>query len=244
MAVLFVVPLLVITRVLRVYSRRLFITLWLVIFSSFISLSYAGMIDKEGMQPWEICAMCHNANGISRMAKFPKLAGQKAAYIEQQVRAFREGQRHNDGGQMQSIVGEVAQADVAQIAAYFSSLPQDVILVKTEIESTEHELGDKEAQKLSQGQLLFQAGREGISSCVNCHANKSSNAPWLDGKHRQYLEKQMHDFNSGDREADCSIAKPQTALQKKHLTSNSERLYAAEIEALALYLSTLSLQRK
>jgi cytochrome c553 len=241
MAVLFIQPLLVITRESRVYSRRVFITLWLVIFSSFISissLSYAGMIDKEGMQPWEICAMCHNANGISRMAKFPKLAGQKAAYIEQQVIAFREGRRQNDGGQMQSIVGEVAQEDVAQIAAYFSALPQDAVL-----ENAGHELGEKPSQKLSQGQKLFQEGREGVSSCANCHANKSSNAPWLDGQHRQYLEKQMHDFNSGEREADCSIAKPQTALQPKHLTSISERLDDAEIEALALYLSILSLQR-
>jgi cytochrome c553 len=239
MVVLVVLPLLEITRVVTVYSRRFFITLWLLVFSSFISISYAGMIDKEGMQPWEICAMCHNANGISRMAKFPKLAGQKAAYIEQQVSAFREGRRHNDGGQMQSIVGEVAQADLAQIALYFSSLPQDAVLV-----NVGHELEEGQAKNLTQGQLLFQSGREGVAACADCHANKSSNAPWLDGQHRQYLEKQMHDFISGDREAGCSIAKPQAALQSKHLTGISGRLDDSEIEALAEYLSTLSLPRK
>jgi cytochrome c553 len=201
------------------------------------------MIDKEGMQPWEICAMCHNANGISRMAKFPKLAGQKAVYIEQQVMAFREGRRHNDGGQMQSIVGEIAQTDVAKIAAYFSSLPQDVVLVDTEIEIAEYDVGEEQTQKLNKGQLLFQVGREGVAACADCHGNKSSNAPWLDGQHRQYLEKQMHDFNSGDREADCSIAKPKIALQSKQLTSMSVRLNEVEIEPLAVYLSTLNLPR-
>jgi cytochrome c553 len=229
--------------VLTVGKRGFLIMLCLLAFSSFSSLSYAGMIDKVGMQPWEICAMCHNANGISRMAKFPKLAGQKAVYIEQQVMAFREGRRHNDGGQMQSIVGEIAHADVAQIAAYFSLLPQDVVLVNTEIESAGNGISEGLTQKLNKGQLLFQVGREGVAACADCHGNKSSNAPWLDGQHKQYLEKQMHDFNFGDREADCSIAKPKIALQSKQLTSTSGRLNDAEIEALAVYFSTLSLPR-
>ncbi len=236
MAMLFYRTIHSVSTALTVYGRRFFITLCLLVFSSF---NYAGMIDKEGMQPWEICAMCHNANGISRMAKFPKLAGQKATYIEQQITAFREGRRLNDGGQMQSIVGEVAQEDVRQIAAYFSTLPQD-----TEFGNAGYQLGKREAQKISLGQALFNKGRKGISSCASCHANKGTNAPWLDGQHRQYLEKQLHDFNSGERESDCAIAKPESGLQKKNLTSSSERLENAEIKALALYLSTLSLQRK
>jgi cytochrome c553 len=210
----------------------------LLVSSSFSFLSYAGMIDKEGMQSWEICAMCHNVNGISRMAKFPKLAGQKAAYIEQQIMAFREGRRYNDHGQMQSIVGEIVQEEVAHIAAYFSSLPQDSVLVNTEIDE-----GEGQTQKLNKGQSLFEVGREGLAACADCHANKSSNAPWLDGQHRQYLEKQIHDFYAGDREADCSIAKSKIALQSKQLTSMSGWLNDAEIEALAVYLSTLSLPR-
>jgi cytochrome c553 len=240
MVMLFAFLMLAFLTVLTVGRRCSLIMFCLFVFNS---LSYAGMIDKEGMQPWEVCAMCHNANGISRMAKFPKLAGQKAVYIEQQVMAFREGRRHNDGGQMQSIVGEIAQADVAQIAAYFSSLPQDVVLVNTEIESAEYDVGEVQTQKLNRGQSLFQVGRENVAACADCHANKSSNAPWLDGQHRQYLEKQMHDFNSGDREADCSIAKLKIALQSKQLTSMSGRLNEVEIEPLAVYLSTLNLPR-
>jgi cytochrome c553 len=224
--------------VLTACKRRFLIMFCLLVSSSFSFLSYAGMIDKEGMQSWEICAMCHNVNGISRMAKFPKLAGQKAAYIEQQIMAFREGRRYNDHGQMQSIVGEIAQEEVAHIAAYFSSLPQDSVLVNTEIDE-----GEGQTQKLNKGQLLFEVGREGLAACADCHANKSSNAPWLDGQHRQYLEKQIHDFYAGDREADCSIAKSKIALQSKQLTSMSGWLNDAEIEALAVYLSTLSLPR-
>jgi cytochrome c553 len=235
MAMLFVFSM---PSVLTACKRRFLIMFCLLVSSSFSFLSYAGMIDKEGMQSWEICAMCHNVNGISRMAKFPKLAGQKAAYIEQQIMAFREGRRYNDHGQMQSIVGEIVQEEVAHIAAYFSSLPQDSVLVNTEIDE-----GEGQTQKLNKGQLLFEVGREGLAACADCHANKSSNAPWLDGQHRQYLEKQIHDFYAGDREADCSIAKSKIALQSKQLTSMSGWLNDAEIEALAVYLSTLSLPR-
>jgi cytochrome c553 len=220
---------------LTFYGSLLVITLLLLAFSR---ADYAGMIDKEGMQAWEVCALCHNANGISKMAKFPKLAGQKAIYIEQQIIAFREGRRLNDGGQMQSIVGEVAQEDVKKIAAYFSSLPPD-----TEFGNTGHKLGKSQAQKISLGRSIFNEGRDQISSCAGCHINKESNAPWLDGQHKQYLEKQLHDFNSGERESDCAVAKPEEGLRKNTLTRTSEHLEDAEIEALALYLSTLIWQR-
>ena len=80
----------------------------------------AGMIDKEGMAPWEICGLCHGLDGNSRMAKFPKLAGQKASYIEAQFNAFRHQLRTNDGGQMQAITEEVEPEDIRIIAEYFS----------------------------------------------------------------------------------------------------------------------------
>ena len=34
----------------------------------FVSAASAGMIDKEGMDEWEVCAMCHSLDGISRMS--------------------------------------------------------------------------------------------------------------------------------------------------------------------------------
>lgn len=34
----------------------------------------AYMLDSDGMKPWESCALCHGLDGVSRMAKFPKLA--------------------------------------------------------------------------------------------------------------------------------------------------------------------------
>lgn len=206
----------------------------------FSHADYAGMIDKEDMQPWEICGMCHNANGISYMPKFPKLAGQKADYLEQQIEAFREGQRQNDGGQMQAIVGEVIQEDVPKIAAYFSSLPEDA-----EVAIPLHKLDALQQQKLSQGHALFTKGRDAIQACANCHASKSTNAPWIDGQHNQYLEKQMQDFYSGERLATCVLSESlPPGTEATETTGAEDRLTEAEIEALAFYLSNLKLERK
>ncbi len=75
--------------VLTVVKRGFLIMLCLLAFSSFSSLSYAGMIDQVRLQPWEICAMWHNANGLSRMARVSKLAGSMADYIDQLVLDLR-----------------------------------------------------------------------------------------------------------------------------------------------------------
>src|SRR5215472_15937495 len=74
---------------------------------SAVSLAYADIIVTEGMQPWDLCATCHSLDGISAMARFPKLAGQRAAYIVKQVRDFRDGRRSNDGGQMQASASDI-----------------------------------------------------------------------------------------------------------------------------------------
>ena len=80
-------------------------------------------LGDPGEPPQEICGLCHGLDGVSRMSRFPRLAGQKAAYIEKQLGDFRAGRRANDGGQMAAIVTEINDSQVKQVARYFSSLP-------------------------------------------------------------------------------------------------------------------------
>src|SRR5215475_2273319 len=90
---------------------------------SAVSLAYADIIVTEGMQPWYLCATCHSLDGISAMARFPKLAGQRASYIVKQVRDFRDGRRSNDGGQMKASASDIDDDGLTKTAAYFASLP-------------------------------------------------------------------------------------------------------------------------
>ncbi|MCY7314706.1 MAG: c-type cytochrome [Rubrivivax sp.] len=42
-----------------------------------------------------VCAACHGANGISVADSIPHLAGQRAAYLESQRKALKDGTRKN-----------------------------------------------------------------------------------------------------------------------------------------------------
>ncbi len=67
------------------------------------------------------CAACHGENGISVSDDIPNLAGQKALYLEAQLRAFRAGGR--DNALMKAVAGQLEDAEIENVAAFFSALP-------------------------------------------------------------------------------------------------------------------------
>ena len=66
------------------------------------------------------CSACHGQNGISTNDIWPNLAGQKEGYLAAQLTAFRSGQRTNP--MMAPMAAALSDADVANLAAYYSSL--------------------------------------------------------------------------------------------------------------------------
>ncbi|MEO8103697.1 MAG: cytochrome P460 family protein [Betaproteobacteria bacterium] len=68
-----------------------------------------------------VCAACHGATGVSVSDAIPNLAGQKGAYLETQLKALKEGTRKNPI--MNAMAGQLGAEDIANVAAYFSSLP-------------------------------------------------------------------------------------------------------------------------
>jgi cytochrome c553 len=68
------------------------------------------------------CAGCHEANGAGS-AKYPRVAGQAAAYIEQQLGDFRAGTRTNDRARVMRVVSSrMTDDDMKAVAAYISTL--------------------------------------------------------------------------------------------------------------------------
>jgi cytochrome c553 len=67
------------------------------------------------------CQACHGADGIGISAEIPNLAGQKAAYLQTQLHAFKSGDRKHDV--MGPIAKQLSDADVENLAAYWNSLP-------------------------------------------------------------------------------------------------------------------------
>jgi len=172
--------------------------------------------DKSAM-----CQGCHGEDGNSAAPNFPKLAGQFANYLQKQIRDFQSEARVDPT--MSSMAATVTEKqDLLDITAYFASQKQ--------MKGSD---GSSQA-----GKKLYLEGNatSGVYGCVNCHGEngkgKSPNNalfPLIGGQHKDYLVKQMTDFNKGDRKNDPSgmmgdIAKLMTA---------------AEIEAVSDYLSGL-----
>ena len=67
------------------------------------------------------CAACHGANGVSVSDGIPNLAAEKAAYIESQLKALKDGSRKNQI--MGAIATQLSANDIANVAAYFASQP-------------------------------------------------------------------------------------------------------------------------
>lgn len=73
-----------------------------------------------GKKKTAMCAGCHGPKGISMAPINPNLAGQKDAYLAAQLKAFRSGTRKN--ATMNPMAKALSDADIANIAAYYSSL--------------------------------------------------------------------------------------------------------------------------
>jgi len=84
------------------------------------SVSMAGGDAAAGKAKAAMCAGCHGAKGVSANALWPNLAGQKAAYLEKQLKAFRGGTRKDPT--MSGMAKPLSDADIANLAAYFSGL--------------------------------------------------------------------------------------------------------------------------
>jgi cytochrome c553 len=66
------------------------------------------------------CAGCHGAKGISMAPNYPNLAGQKAAYIAKQLKAFKDGTRVEPT--MKAMTAPLSDADMENLGAYYEGM--------------------------------------------------------------------------------------------------------------------------
>ncbi|MEM7752813.1 MAG: c-type cytochrome, partial [Pseudomonadota bacterium] len=167
--------------------------------------------DPSQYPAYETCALCHGLFGVSHTGKFPNLGGQKQAYIEAQIHAFRNGLRDNDGGQMVTIVTELQPEDIPFVADWFAS--QDAPKPYPADDTTAGA-----AQFVELG-------------CAACHDNAPDGdpiVPYLTAQKPVYLIKQMTDFRDGRRAAQ--------GVEGVH--PDLLALPDEEIEAIAAYLAS------
>jgi len=66
-----------------------------------------------------VCAACHGATGVSVSDAIPNLAGQKTVYLENQLKALKDGSRK--APVMNAIASQLSADDIANVAAFFAS---------------------------------------------------------------------------------------------------------------------------
>ncbi|MEO1543756.1 MAG: cytochrome C [Pseudomonadota bacterium] len=189
-----------------------------------MSAAHADGLGYDNLPPQELCGLCHGLTGISATARFPKLAGQKRAYIEKQLADFKAGRRLNGGGQMASVITEISEAQYPDVARYFSELPPpppaelDTEMLPAETAAAARIVTDGDQTR-------------GIPACATCHLSANAElpyAPHLTAQHPGYLEKQLNDFKSGARANDATGTMSQIA----------KLLTASEIQSLAAFLGS------
>jgi cytochrome c553 len=80
----------------------------------------AANVEAGKARAQAVCAACHGANGVSIADNIPNLAGQRVAYLEAQLRAFKAGTRK--AASMNALAAQLSPADIADVAAFFGSL--------------------------------------------------------------------------------------------------------------------------
>jgi cytochrome c553 len=141
-----------------------------------------------------VCGTCHGPHGVSQLPKYPRLAGQNAAYLTAQLKAFR-GQTRGDPdaiSYMWGMAGNLEDGTIDALAQYYSS------------QTAAGGRGGGDAALIARGKEIYDKGVEqvGVPACAACHgpdAHGMADFPRLAGQHQQYILKQLNSFQSNMR---------------------------------------------
>jgi len=165
-----------------------------------------------------VCASCHGFEGRSISPTFPNLAGQQPAYIEAQLKSFRDHKRGDPHAQtyMWGMAGSLSDDMIHGIAAFFSAE-----------KPAPGETGNP--AEMQAGKNIFEHGiaARHVPACQGCHGNHAQGMaviPQLAGQHRDYIEKQLGYFASNAR-------------KNRIMHENSKNLTADEIRDVATYVA-------
>ena len=82
--------------------------------------AYAGGDAASGESLAEDCAGCHGDNGEGDEDS-PPLAGLDEAYQIEQLKAFKSGERVDEGEMMGMYAEDLSEQDMADLAAFYAS---------------------------------------------------------------------------------------------------------------------------
>jgi cytochrome c553 len=147
------------------------------------------------------CAACHAFDGTSdTTGAFPRIDGQSASYLEQQMRDFASSDRTN--AIMSPIAKALSADDIADVAEYYANRSTQFL-----------PLASADAAIVKKGQQLAQEGdaAKGILGCNNCHGPDGEGMPpmpYLAGQYAHYIAFTLHMWKGGFRKNSPDLMAP------------------------------------
>jgi len=182
---------------------------------------------ENGSKKVQMCVGCHGIIGYQasfpEIHKVPKIAGQSASYITAALTEYKEGERKHPT--MRAIADTLSEQDIADIAAYYSTLG----------------LAEGDAPPATAAQPGEKVGaliaRNADNNCTKCHgANfntpNDGTVPKLAGQHADYLFVALKAYKAGTTYALVGRSSAVMGTQVKPFNN-------AELKELASYISSL-----
>jgi cytochrome c553 len=155
------------------------------------------------------CAACHGELGQGgKRGEYPRLAGQKPAFLEQQLRNFRSRTRLNIPMLPYTQERELSDEDIRQVAAYLAGITlqtefpdfKETDDALTRLEAMEKVMIiPKLAGDLANGKALYD------DECAYCHGGTGRGIrrfPMLVGQYTNYLQRQIDAYLKRERPHD------------------------------------------
>jgi len=179
----------------------------------------------DGATKSAICSSCHGPNGNSVNPEWPRLAGQSAVYIAEQLRLFRSGVRDNPI--MKPLTAGLSDQDISDLAVYYEAQTPAGL--------------EADPSYWQAGEALYLRGDRAheIPACVACHGpvgrgNLAAGYPALRAQQAVYVVKQLNDYASGAR---YSAANPaQASRNGVMMLTLARRLTPEQIRDVASYV--------
>jgi cytochrome c553 len=180
---------------------------------------------EAGATKAAVCSACHGPNGNSLNPVWPRLAGQSAIYIAEQLRLFRSGVRNNPV--MKPLASALSDQDIDDIAVYYEA--QTPVGLEA----------DPSYWKAGEALYLRGDAATQVPACVACHGpvgrgNLAAGYPALRAQQSVYVVAQLQSYANGTR---YSGPNPASASRNGVMMFTiAKRLTAEQMRDVASYL--------
>jgi cytochrome c553 len=189
------------------------------------SLPYDSGKAAAGEAKSALCMACHGPGGNSSNPEWPRLAGQSAIYIAEQLRLFRSGVRDNPV--MRPLAATLSDQDMSDLAVYYEAQTPAGL--------------EADPSYWKDGEALYLSGdrARNVPACVACHGpvgrgNLAAGYPALRAQQSVYVVKQLNDYASGARYAGTNPAR--ASRNGAMMFMLAKRLSPEEIRDVASYV--------